>query len=34
MLVRLELRTLGEANVKQNIGPVTSANDGTVTPTQ
>jgi LPS-assembly protein len=34
VLVRLELRTLGEANVKQNIGPVTSANDGTVTPTR
>ncbi len=34
VLVRLELRTLGDANVKQNIGPVTSANDGTVTPTR
>ncbi|HEX8167420.1 MAG TPA: LPS-assembly protein LptD [Beijerinckiaceae bacterium] len=32
LLVRLELRTLGEANVKQTIGPVPASNDGTVTP--
>ena len=28
LLVRLELRTLGEANVKQSVGPVTSAGEG------
>jgi LPS-assembly protein len=32
LLVRLELRTLGEANVKQSIGPVSSASEG-VAPT-
>jgi LPS-assembly protein len=32
LLVRLELRTLGEANVKQSVGPVSSSGEG-VAPT-
>jgi LPS-assembly protein len=33
LLVRLELRTLGEANVRQRVGPYNYAGEGTVAPT-